>query len=273
MKDILVVASAVGSFPVEVRYAAELARALRADLTGLFVVEPFSVPAMFDPAAAALLELKAHELLEQARDDRAAFLNMLRERGVARGDWLVAHGPELDATVFAASWHDLVVLGLQQDDTDSIAAASAAVLSAGVPFVLVPASHAGTLRRERIAVACNGSRESIRALHASLPLLKLGKRVVLMQGGQRKPLLTAMGEPPAFDPEAYLARHDIGFERCFLDDPDQTTGEEIAETAVAMDADLLVMGAYGRSRLSEIVLGGATRRALHASGIPLFVQH
>lgn len=273
MKDILVVSSTVGSFPVEVRYAAELARALRADLTGLFVVEPFAAPAMFDPAAAALLELRAHELLEQARGDRDAFLAMLRERGVARGDWLVAHGPEVDAVAFAASWHDLVVIGLQQDDPASIAAASAAVLASGAPFVLVPSGHAGTLRTDRIAVACNGSREAIRALHASLPLLKLGKRVVLMQGGKRKPLLTAMSEPPPFDAEAYLARHEIGFERCFLDEPDQTSGEEIAETAAAMEADILVMGAYGRSRLSEIVLGGATRRALHASSIPLFVQH
>jgi nucleotide-binding universal stress UspA family protein len=38
-------------------------------------------------------------------------------------------------------------------------------------------------------------------------------------------------------------------------------------------ADLLVMGAYGRSRLSELVLGGATRHILQHMTLPVLFSH
>ncbi|WP_407065610.1 hypothetical protein [Devosia sp.] len=43
--------------------------------------------------------------------------------------------------------------------------------------------------------------------------------------------------------------------------------------AVGQEADLLVMGAYGRNRLQEFIPGGATHTVLHAPRLPIFLSH
>ena len=53
----------------------------------------------------------------------------------------------------------------------------------------------------------------------------------------------------------------------------KSTGKAILESALEYDADLIVMGAYGHTRLKEVVLGGATRYLLRHTTIPLFISH
>jgi nucleotide-binding universal stress UspA family protein len=55
--------------------------------------------------------------------------------------------------------------------------------------------------------------------------------------------------------------------------PEVAIGERILTRAADSDADLIVMGAYGRSRLSELVLGGATRTLLGAMTVPVLMAH
>ncbi len=50
-------------------------------------------------------------------------------------------------------------------------------------------------------------------------------------------------------------------------------GEALLEEAAKAEADLLVMGAYGHSRLREMVLGGVTRSVLSDADIPVFLMH
>jgi len=50
-------------------------------------------------------------------------------------------------------------------------------------------------------------------------------------------------------------------------------GEILLKEVENIDADLLVMGAYGRSRMRERVFGGATRRVLEEALIPVLMQH
>lgn len=60
----------------------------------------------------------------------------------------------------------------------------------------------------------------------------------------------------------HLARH--GVEVTFDKTPAEgrTIGEVLEGYAIERDIDLLVMGAYGHSRLREFILGGATKRVL-----------
>ena len=51
------------------------------------------------------------------------------------------------------------------------------------------------------------------------------------------------------------------------------TTDAIIGQAVEMNADLIVMGAYGHARLREIILGGVTRDLLKQSSLPLLMAH
>jgi nucleotide-binding universal stress UspA family protein len=71
---------------------------------------------------------------------------------------------------------------------------------------------------------------------------------------------------------AWLERHGVTVEWQRFDGGGHT-GRALLEAARTMDANLLVMGAWGRSRLSELALGGATRYVLDHTHLPLLMAH
>jgi nucleotide-binding universal stress UspA family protein len=81
------------------------------------------------------------------------------------------------------------------------------------------------------------------------------------------------GPVPCFHPIEYLAYHGIVARRRSLHAPVHETGDALLHEAQRMDSDLLVMGAYGHSRLRERVLGSATRRILQQATLPVLMQH
>jgi nucleotide-binding universal stress UspA family protein len=83
----------------------------------------------------------------------------------------------------------------------------------------------------------------------------------------------AHGDVPGADISLFLARHNIKTEatQVFADDID--VGDMLLSRAADLGSDLLVMGAYGRSRLTELVLGGATRHILQQMTVPVLMSH
>ena len=78
---------------------------------------------------------------------------------------------------------------------------------------------------------------------------------------------------PRFDPFVYLLRHDVTAKPTYVHASSAMAGEILLREAENIDADLLVMGAYGRSRLHERLFGGATQRVLQEATIPVLMQH
>jgi nucleotide-binding universal stress UspA family protein len=78
---------------------------------------------------------------------------------------------------------------------------------------------------------------------------------------------------PPFDIDAYLKRHGIRARSHDLLTNEHGAGEALLEQADRFHADLLVMGAYGRSRFSEWALGGATRHVLWNARLPVLFRH
>jgi nucleotide-binding universal stress UspA family protein len=256
------------------RYAASLTQLLDGSLSALAVCEPVTeVLALTQPAAAGLLVAWQHERLARARATGGGFAAWANERGVTRARWLLAQAPLADAVAHAAAWHDLLVLaarpGQAHGDTGTI---GRLLLAGALPSVVVPEGHRAAASLDTVAVAWNGAPQGTRALHAALPLLRRARRVVLL-AGVRRPSFDAMVEPPPFDPAAHFAAHGVQHERCLLDQPDERSGEEILARADAMGATLLVMGAWGRSRASELLLGGATRHVLATARMPVLFRH
>lgn len=112
----------------------------------------------------------------------------------------------------------------------------------------------------------------MRALHGALPLLRRARKIVLIHGERSEPF-SSVGWKPPFSIDDYLKSHalQVTQQPCAVDG--DGAGAELLRIANSAGADLLVMGAYGRSRFSEWVLGGATRHVLEHGDLPVFMRH
>ncbi|HET9485190.1 MAG TPA: universal stress protein [Xanthomonadales bacterium] len=273
MNDILVISRGIGELPREARYAAQLGHRLSGWVSGLSVIDADPPLVAHEAPVAGEIERQQREAKRLVLGERSAFRRLLRELGISGGDWEVAQGPIAEVAAYASRWHDLLVVRADRSGGDPTALLSELVLRAKSACLVVPHDYDRPARLDCVALAYNGSPESIRAIHAAIPLLRHARRVVLLRGRRRKPLVSAMTEAPTFDVVEHLARRGIKVERQSLEDPEQSSGEEIVDAAARLGADLLVMGAYGRSRLAERILGGATRHALRTSTVPLLMRH
>ena len=113
-------------------------------------------------------------------------------------------------------------------------------------------------------VAWNGSREAARAVKDALPFLVDAEAVTVVAAGEDA---AASLEPIT----ALLKRHGAPVTAKQIE-PGSGAGATLLDAAAAERADLLVMGAYGHSRLREIVLGGATREVLRGARIPVLLS-
>lgn len=272
MRDLLVRATAIGEWDPGVCAAAQLAAHLRATLTAVFVV-PTAVPPLPSYDVGLLAAQYLADIEQQTREAQAAaarFSAWASSMGVAHPAWLASHGHVVDVLAHAGRWHDLLVLLLERDGTDpwaSPAGVGRLVLQGRLPCLVLPAGAPVPPRFDQVAVAWDGSAEAIRALHAALPLLERARRTVFLMG-ERKPQPQAL---PPFVLEAWVDRHLDHAEFVALAPGD--AGPCILDGAGAAGAGLLVMGAYGHARVTEWILGGATRHVLQHAELPVFMAH
>ena len=144
--------------------------------------------------------------------------------------------------------------------------AEAALFDTGRPVIVAPEKVPEVIG-DSVAVAWNGSREAAGAIAAALPIIVEAAQVTRVSEPQRN------GADGAASLVAYLARHGVSAASAELNAGNRAIGERLIDTATAAGADLLVMGAYGHSRLRELVLGGATLSALKHPTIPLLMVH
>lgn len=146
---------------------------------------------------------------------------------------------------------------------------SSALFGSGRPLFIVPPAQGGPLRLEKALVCWDGGAQAARALAASMPLLAQarGVEVVCVTGeGERSKNL------PGFGITRHLARHGIEAHLRELASS-KDVGSALLDHARDIGADFLVMGGYGHWRVSELILGGATRTILAASSLPVFMAH
>jgi nucleotide-binding universal stress UspA family protein len=146
------------------------------------------------------------------------------------------------------------------------------VLAAGRPVLMIPYAGQPAALGERVLVAWNASRESTRALTDALPLLQRAAQVDVLTVNAR-PGRDGHGEMPGADIALYLARHGVSANVHPTHGEDIGVGEWLLSRAADLGTDLIVMGAYGHSRLREMVLGGATRTILQSMTVPVLMSH
>lgn len=115
-----------------------------------------------------------------------------------------------------------------------------------------------------------GVKAAARALHDSLPFLRLADEVLVVAVGGEKRFQTN-SDPATI--EAALARKGLNARFEQIDLGERTIGQALQEHALNYGADLLVMGAFGHSRLREFILGGATREVLDDPRLAVLLSH
>lgn len=179
-----------------------------------------------------------------------------------------------DALLSYARCHNLTIAVQDNTDPQRRADTEALIFGSGGPVVLVPPQAAVPVRESRasplnIAVAWDGSRAASRALRDAMPLLPLADLVSIV----------TIGDDKSIDPQsiagikAMLDHHGVRNRHLHRERGSSPIGDTLQAVAVAQEADLLVMGAYGRTRLQEFIIGGATRTVLHAARLPILLSH
>jgi nucleotide-binding universal stress UspA family protein len=165
----------------------------------------------------------------------------------------------------------LVVTGRPGAETEGAYAPAleAGLFEAGRPVLVVPPGAPQALGR-RVLVGWSGTRESARAVSAALPLLAGAQQVDVVAFTGSDESLAGVKAPEAA--AAWMALHGIEA-RARQRPADDGAGAALLQAAGEADADLMVMGAYGHSRLREFVLGGATRDVLTHCALPVLMAH
>ena len=273
MRDILCRVTRIEPWNAGVSYAADLAARIGGIATGVYVhASPLdSMPRFGSSELFGTLLRHARERLALAQACGEAFVEYARALGARDARWQIAEGYVPAVLAHLALRHDVLVL--ERDEHVSTNAASELgrlLFGASLPCIVTP-EGVTKARLERIALAWNGSLEAIRSIHAALPLIRRAASVILLRG-ESGASPAAHGWQPPFSIDAYLARHAIRARSEAVPAARARAGEALLAAATHAAADLLVMGAYGRSRVSEWTFGGATRTVLREARIPVFLH-
>lgn len=144
------------------------------------------------------------------------------------------------------------------------------LFDSGRPVLVVPYIQRAGLKLDRVMVCWDGSRNAARAINDAMPFLSRAKAVdvVTISAGKDK-----SGEIKGVDIAQHLARHGLNVELRRINAGDVDVANVILSDAADRDADFIVMGGYGHSRLREFVLGGATRGILSSMTVPTLMSH
>lgn len=167
--------------------------------------------------------------------------------------------------------HDLVVIALPQDDGASGFESDFAermVMLAGRPVLVLPRKGKMELNLDEVVLGWDGGREAARAVFDAMPLLRHATRVRIV-GIDVAP----RGVEPGADIAEALAHHGVTTEVTHVSSDGMTSGETLLRSAADFGAGLLVMGAYGHSRFTEFIFGGATRHVFRHMNLPVLMSH
>jgi nucleotide-binding universal stress UspA family protein len=196
--------------------------------------------------------------------------NQLLRQEQLQGEWQTIIGLPVAYLTRHACAYDLVIVG-QRDGQEptGLDAPEEVVLGCGRPVLIVPNGFGPRRIGGHVLIAWNGSREAMRAVQDALPLMALCDGATV--------LLVNPEEDADVDLQSelidHLARHGL---KAFPETTRAATGviaDAVLDRAAQLNADVIVMGAFGHSRLRETILGGMTRDMLFHAGRPLLMSH
>lgn len=257
------------------RAAVEVGRLLEAHVTCLVSAPTIPLPLTFHPYSPQLerqINERQDEVRAAAEAQLAAFCEEARRADVSHDGKVVVSADDRpgDAIVELARLRSMTIVPFVEDDDMRAELLQSLVFESGRPVLLLPGGEDGRgFGLGKVVVAWDFSRAAARAAGDALPLLRRAGEVRVVTVSLDKPL-----PEEATGPEfaTHLVRN--GVAGVVLEEVElgtRTVGEAIDDAAA--DAGLLVMGAFGHSRLRDFFLGGATRHILRRPRVPTLLSH
>lgn len=256
-------------------FAAQLAKRWQAHLIATFICRPLAL----DPHAGFAMGAGLSAMLEGYQAKKASALERARkefddltERRSFSAEWRVSDDEPYEALMLHARHASLAILGppeRQQASTTVLGLSERTIFASGRPCLLLPIDWPADRTARRIVVGWNGSREATRAIADAMPFLAAADTVhlVVVPDAGTKGLY---GQDPGADMAAHFSRH--GVPVVLEQQPGTDAGAALLQRCAAIGADLLVMGAKGRSDVSEFLFGGATRTVFGATQAPVLLS-
>lgn len=278
-KSLTTIVTSEAETPQGVAGAAQLARVFDAHLDVLALgVDRTQVGYSYLGTGGVLMQVALERAEAEARGAEAAAKARLEAEAPGLRwsvEGAVAQAGGLgDLVALRARFADLVVLRQPYGKgrpAEAEAVLEAALFEGQAPVLVLPGPEALPRLPERIVIGWNQSREAMVAVRRALPLLKAAKGVEI-----------AVIDPPHHGPERsdpggmlcqMLVRQGVKAEVSVLARSMPRISDVLNRHLREIDAEMLVMGAYGHSRFREAILGGATRNMLEQAEVPVFMAH
>lgn len=272
MKSILLYADGGTAFESRFQVALDLARSQSGHITFLQAT-PLSGFIMMDPMGGSFVPAG---MLAQLRADEEQLRTLIEARMKIEGlpwDWTAYDGDVTQAVISASRLADVIVLSLENSGRNihphPLLSIADVAVETRCPVLGVPTDARSLHTGGKMLMAWDGSHEAANALKLALPMLRMAQSVHLVSIVEPK----KAGGFPSTEASEYLSRHGVGSELIERERGLLAIEEVIENVAGEIGADLLVMGAFGHSRLREVLLGGVTRYFLKDSNIPLLLAH
>lgn len=261
-KTILVALNHADHVKSNLRVAKMLADKFDAHITGLFVIPSVQTVTTSELGATTVYS-DLHSLFETRAEKTKEIFKQETER--FKSEWRLVDSIDfnIDAGVVEhGRQSDLIVLGFDEvsgkADGSSVDLASRVIQSSGRPVMLVPNRIPRARTIKRAVIGWNGSKEAARAAFDAAPILRLAKEVVVLTVNPNKDFRWPV-DTPGSEIATSLSRHGVKVTTDSIKVRGRT-GKAIL--SYCNDDDLLVLGAYGHSRIHETILGGVTHSTL-----------
>jgi nucleotide-binding universal stress UspA family protein len=253
--------------------AIALATRYNSHLHGLHIEAGSAAPS---PVAYASLEAAPSPPQSSNSDEIAATFSRMTAKGAFVAEWEALKVPRFELTS-AVLEHgrtvDIIIAGQTNPERDLAPLRNfpeRLALESGRPVLVIPYAGRYSSIGRNVVIAWKAGRESARAVFDALPLLQGAENVHILE-------VRGRADEEALAPDtsiaASLARHGIRTAIRTSVAPDISVGDEILSRLADLDADLLVMGAYGHSRMRELVFGGVTRHIARHMTAPTLFSH
>lgn len=272
MKSILLHISCDTCLEARLQVALDLARAFNGHITCLQAInyEVFAPGDFYGSAMAAAIP----RIKEAAEEVQARLEERLAHEDVS-WEWISCSGQAEHKLLEHSALSDIILLGpndVGQDGTRSPSSlAGTLALKAPVPVMVIPGHTKSFDVTAPALVAWNGSAEACVALRQAAPLLAKSDAVYL--ASVEEAMKRKRHDVPSLEGARYLSRYGIEAELVEIPKGEAKVSDTLFSAAAMRECGMVVMGAYGDSRLSEMLLGGVTRRSLTDPQLPMFLAH
>ena len=276
LKDIFVHLDTSAACERRVNAALMLAREHAAHLTGVAIVSRPYIPAYAEvEIGMEIIKERQQQMRDALEDVGAVFDEQAGQSGVT-GEWRILEGEPSDILSEQARYSDLMVLSQDETANDILLGGQEiperVILTSGRPARIVPRIYKDEQIGKHVLVGWDRGRMAARAVHDSLSVLQTAEKVTIMTAN---PTTNESGNGgiSGADLAVHLARHGVSVEADHTVSEDLDIGDLLLSRAADLQADLIVLGAYGHARWRKLVLGGVTKHMLEHMPVPVLMSH